>query len=289
MLGGLALGGGLIMRSMVTRRLDEINRTSRVIMRGNIDERIKTYGTKDGFDQLASNLNNMLDEIQLGMNNVRRVSDNIAHDLKTPLSRIKNRLEGLRVHVSGDQVAEKTVNQISSQVDGLLDTFNALLRIGGVEASQKKENFKKTNLVDILNDVHELYEPLVEESGIQFEFHTVDNIPYEADRNMLFQAITNLIDNAIKFTPEGGKITLSGIKVLRKGYRIVVSDTGPGIPPEEYQNVSKRFYRLDTSRTTPGSGLGLALVSAIAQLHEMELEFKPNNPGLCAELIIPRK
>ena len=156
LLGGLALLGGFIMRDMITRRIDGINRTSQKIMQGNIQERIESHGTTDEFDQLAGNLNDMLDEIELGMNNVRRVSDNIAHDLKTPLARIKNRLEELRLQVSGNEKSETMVNQIAMQADQLLQTFNALLRIGRVEANQQKEGFTEHNLVEILYDVQEL-------------------------------------------------------------------------------------------------------------------------------------
>jgi len=288
LLGGLALLGGFIMRDMITRRIDGINRTSRKIMQGNIQERIESHGTTDEFDQLAINLNDMLDEIELGMNNVRRVSDNIAHDLKTPLARIKNRLEELRIQVAGNKKSEKMVNQITMQADQLLLTFNALLRIGRVEANQQKEGFKKLNLVEILYDVQELYEPVFESNELHFDFKVVKSIPYFADRDLLFQAIINLLDNAVKFTPKGGKISLIASKNGRKGHIIEISDTGPGIPEHEHHNITKRFYRLDSSRTTPGSGLGLALVSAIIQLHEMNMSYRDNEPGFIIEILIPK-
>ncbi len=289
LLGGLALLGGFIMRGMITRRLDGINRTSRKIMQGNIHERIESHGTKDEFDQLAINLNDMLDEIELGMNNVRRVSDNIAHDLKTPLARIKNRLEELRIQVSGNEESEVMVHQIASQADQLLETFNALLRIGRIEGNQQKKGFKEINVVEILYDVQELYEPVIESNGLHFEFESIDRIPYLVDRDMLFQAIINLLDNAVKFTPKEGTITLKATRNGRKGYKILISDTGKGIPQHEHHNITKRFYRLDSSRTTPGSGLGLALVSAIVQLHDMRMSFGDNNPGFVVEILIPKK
>jgi signal transduction histidine kinase len=289
LLGGLALTGGFIMKGMLTRRLDGINRTSRKIMQGNIQERIESHGTKDEFDQLAINLNAMLDEIELGMNNVRRVSDNIAHDLKTPLARIKNRLEELRIQVSGDEKSETMVNQIATQADRLLETFNALLRIGRIEASQKKEGFKELNIVDILRDVQELYEPAIEAEGQKFVYESVDKIPYLADRDMLFQALINLLDNAVKFTPKNGVITLCSKRNGRKGHIITVGDSGPGIDKEEHQNITKRFYRIDSSRTTPGSGLGLSLVAAIAQLHGITMTFEDNKPGLLVKLVVPKK
>lgn len=290
MMGGLALLGAAMMRATITRRLEGINRTSRKIMQGNIQERIESRHTKDEFDDLAENLNNMLDQIELGMNNVRRVSDNIAHDLKTPLARIKNRLEGLRIQVSGQEQDEAMVNQIAKDADGLLETFNALLRIARIEASERKEGFKEVDLVSILQDVRELYEPVTEEMNQKFVFNSVDSILYSADRDMLFQAIANLLDNAVKYTPEGGSVNLSAERTKRnKGFKIIISDTGPGIPKSEYSKVTQRFYRLDSSRTTPGSGLGLALVSAILQLHNMEMQFSDNKPGLLVEIFIPRE
>lgn len=289
LLGGLALAGGFIMRGMITRRLDAINRTSRKIMQGDIQERIESNGTQDEFDQLAINLNDMLDEIELGINNVRRVSDNIAHDLKTPLARIKNRLEELRIQVSGDAKSKTMVNQITIQADRLLETFNALLRIGRIEASQRKQGFKKLNIVDILCDVKELYEPVIEARGQKFVFESIEKISYLADRDMLFQALINLLDNAIKFTPENGTISLKAKINGRKGHIITIGDSGPGIDQDEYQNITKRFYRIDSSRTTPGSGLGLALVAAIVQLHDIKMTFEDNQPGLLVKLDIPRK
>ena len=290
MMGGLALLGAAMMRATITRRLEEINRTSRKIMQGNIQERIESRQTKDEFDDLAGNLNNMLDQIELGMNNVRRVSDNIAHDLKTPLARIKNRLEELRIQVSGQEQDEAMVNQIASDADRLLETFNALLRIARIEASERKEGFKEIDLVSILQDARELYEPVTEEKGQHFVFSSVDSILYSADRDMLFQAIANLLDNAVKYTPAGGTVSLHAERAKRnKGFKILISDTGPGIPKSEYSKVTQRFYRLDSSRTTPGSGLGLALVSAILQLHDMEMQFSDNEPGLFVEIFIPRE
>lgn len=288
MMTALALVGAAMMRETITRRLDGINRTSRKIMRGAFQERIDSRGTHDEFDQLANNLNDMLDQIELGMNNVRRVSDNIAHDLKTPLARIKNRLEELRIQVSGEESTELMVNQIASEADRLLETFNALLRIARIEASERKEGFKEVDIASIVHDVRELYEPLTEDKNLQFIFECVDSIRYQADRDMLFQAIANLLDNAVKYTPENGVITLKALQDGRRGYKIIVSDTGPGIPQTEYQKVTQRFYRLDSSRTTPGSGLGLALVSAILQLHGMQMNFADNQPGLFVEITIPK-
>lgn len=287
--GGIALIGAYIMRRMITLRLDGINTASSKIMQGNIDERIEYKGTQDEFDQLALNLNDMLDEIELGMNNVRRVSDNIAHDLKTPLARIKNRLEELRIQVSGDEQSEMMVNQIAMQADRLLETFNALLRIGRIEASKKKEGFKQINIADILQDVQELYGPVIESHEQKLIFESVENIPYLADRDMFFQAIVNVLDNAVKFNPKGGVISLSAIKNGRKGHVITISDSGPGIDEEEYQNITKRFYRIDSSRTTPGSGLGLSLVAAIVQLHGITMTFDDNKPGLSVRFEIPKK
>lgn len=275
----LGIVGGIMMRRTLTRRLFAINQTSRRIMMGDLRNRITTYGTGDEFDELANNLNRMLDQIEHGMEGVRRVSDNIAHDLKTPLARLKNRVEELHLMVSGNNVQEQAVEQIIAEADGLLVTFNALLRIARIEYSEKRSDFKEIDLNSILVDIQELYEPLIEEKRQTLTVKLGKPILIQADRDMLFQAFANLIDNAMKYTPELGQISIES-KQGRKGWEVVISDNGVGLDHEEYEKITQRFYRVDPSRTTPGSGLGLALVSAVLNLHEFELRFFDNEPGL---------
>lgn len=275
----LGLISGYMLRQTLRSRLGAINQTSRKIMMGDLRKRIATRGTGDEFDELAINLNSMLDQIEHGMEGVRRVSDNIAHDLKTPLARLKNRVEELRRGVLGNQENEIAVEKILGEADGLLATFNALLRIARIEYREQRKDFKSVDINSILYDLQELYEPLTEEKQQSFEVQITKPMLVLADRDMLFQAFANLLDNAIKYTPEKGAVVIRSFKENRKWF-IEIADNGPGIPAEEHEKVVQRFYRLDESRTTPGSGLGLALVFAVLKVHRFELSFSDNNPGL---------
>ncbi|WP_353411500.1 HAMP domain-containing sensor histidine kinase [Arenicella sp. 4NH20-0111] len=284
----LALGaiGGLMMRQTLGSRLSAINQTARKIMQGDLRKRIATKGSGDEFDELASNLNSMLDQIEGGMEGVRRVSDNIAHDLKTPLARLKNRVEELRFKVAGNIEQETSVDQILHEADGLLATFNALLRIARIEYSEQRRGFKNVDINSILYDIEELYDPLIEEKGQHLNVQLGTSIELWADRDMLFQAFANLIDNAIKYTPEKGLISIRSHSKDGIWY-LTIADNGPGIPEIEHEKVVQRFYRLDQSRTTPGSGLGLALVFAVLKVHGMELKFDDNKPGLLVSVSTP--
>ena len=275
----LGIIGGLMMRQTLSSRLSSINQTSREIMQGHLRRRIDTSGTGDEFDQLANNLNSMLDQIEHGMEGVRRVSDNIAHDLKTPLARLKNKVEELKFEVAGNKHHETKIDQIIGEADGLLGTFNALLRIARIEYSEQRESFRTVDINSILYDLQELYEPLIEERGQSLIVEISKPMKVFADRDMLFQAFANLLDNAIKYTPQEGKIHIRSYTEKRQSH-IEISDNGPGIPEEEHEKVVQRFYRLDQSRTTPGSGLGLALVFAVLKLHKLDLKFINNKPGL---------
>jgi len=281
----LGIIGGIMMRQTLRSRLGAINQTSRKIMMGDLRMRITTRGTGDEFDELATNLNSMLDQIEHGMDGVRRVSDNIAHDLKTPLARLKNRVEELKIKVAGNPEEEAAVDQIIHEADGLLATFNALLRIARIEYSEQRKGFKPVDVNSILYDLQELYEPLIEERGQTLLVEISKPMVLAADRDMLFQAFANLLDNAIKYTPEQGNITIKAFKESKK-WHIEISDNGPGIPEAEYEKVTQRFYRLDQSRSTPGSGLGLALVYAVLKLHQLELSFSDNKPGLSVRVTI---
>jgi signal transduction histidine kinase len=275
----LALVGGSMMSRSMVRRLETINETSREIMQGDLSRRIPTKGSGDDFDQLTDNLNSMLDRIELLMEDVRRVSDNIAHDLRTPLSRLRQHLEMLKMHNSSDEQQRESVEQALAEADGLLATFNALLRIARIESAARRAGFTDVDLAALAQDVAELYEPLAEDRQQRFTTNVQDAVHIDGDRDLLFQAVANLIDNAIKYTPVGGEIELI-LQAPGKGARIIVADNGPGIPAEAREQVLQRFFRLDTSRTTPGSGLGLSLVAAVAKLHRAQLLLSDNGPGL---------
>jgi signal transduction histidine kinase len=276
----LALLGGFMMSRSVNRRLDTINRASREIMSGNLNQRIPHRGSGDEFDQLSDNLNNMLDQIEALMDGVRRVSDNIAHDLRTPLARLRNRLESLSMQPPGDdQARREMVEQALAEADGLLGTFNALLRIARLEADARRAGFAPLELGQVLADVVELYEPVAEENRQRVELVRESEFTLVGDRDLLFQAFTNLLDNAVKYTPPEGLIRA---RVYAAG--VSVCDSGPGVPEREKDKVFQRFYRVDSSRSTPGSGLGLSLVKAVASLHDLRVRLTDADPGLCVVL-----
>ena len=282
----LALLGGVVMSRGMLRRIELINQTSRNIMAGDLSQRIPIRGSGDELDQLAGNLNTMIDEIERLMDGIRHVSDNIAHDLRTPLTRLRNRLEQLLVDLEDGSPYRSQVEHGIAEADQLLATFAALLRIARIEAGGHKARFKAVDLAALVGDAAELYEALAEEKQLRFSTRVDASVSLEGDRDLLFQALTNLIDNAIKYTPAGGEVSLE-LKHVGKTVDIVVSDTGSGIAEAERDKVGQRFYRLESSRNTPGSGLGLSLVKAVAKLHRATLLLEDNAPGLKATLRLP--
>ncbi len=278
-LGG---GGGFVLSHRVIKRLESINITSREIINGDLSRRSPLHQSGDEFDTLASNLNLMLDRIEELMDDVRRVSDNIAHDLRTPLARLRNRLELLRAEQEKTGQDPTLAEQAISEADGLLKTFTALLRIARIETRQRKDAFNDVDIRALLHDVVELYEPLAEDKGLSLNLQIDANVHIQGDRDLLFQAMANLLDNAIKYTPAEGQIQIN-----LDSHRISISDSGPGIPENERQQVFQRFYRLEKSRTTPGSGLGLSLVDAVAKIHGMSVKLEDNQPGLRVECEFP--
>jgi signal transduction histidine kinase len=286
----------------------EINRAIRRIMAGDLSQRLPRNQSGDEFDQLTDNLNRMLERIEGLMDGVRQMSDNIAHDLKTPLARLRNRLvelqqrletegeSGAGVHGGAQDVANAwadTATQADEaraaaddalrEADALLATFGALLRIARIEASARREGFATVQLAGLVHDVAELYEPLAEERGQRLVVDVGAGADVRGDRDLLFQALANLVDNAIKYAPEGGQVVVAlgrdgGCPVL------TVTDNGPGVPPQDRDKVFQRFWRGDGSRTTPGSGLGLSLVEAVAALHETEVALEDARPGLRVRL-----
>jgi signal transduction histidine kinase len=279
----MALAGGIMLSRRTMRRLEAINETSRRIMHGDLSRRIPTRSTDDDFDQLADNLNSMLDTIEQLMEDVRRVTDNVAHDLRTPLTRLRNRLENLK----GDSNVDKSsVEAALADADGLLDTFNALLRIASIESGRRRAAFESIPLDDVVRDVTELYEPLAEQKRQKLDVSVSDDVRVRGDRDLLFQAFANLLDNAIKYTPQGGSIRVT-LEDGASGPRIRIIDSGPGIPQQSRDQVFKRFFRLEESRHTPGNGLGLSLVEAVARLHNASIELG-GEPGLDVSLAFPK-
>lgn len=282
----LALAGGLVLSRGVLRRIERINHTSRAIMAGHLEQRMPLSGSGDEFDQLAQNLNLMLDQIERLMNGLREVTDNIAHDLRSPLTRLKSRLEsGLRETLDGARY-RATMEQTLSEVDGVLATFNALLRIAQTEAGAHRSDWVPLDLGTIARDVAELYQPAIEEQGDTLTTHIDAGLVLHGSRELVAQALANLLDNAIKYTPRGSRIELGATR-SDGAIELSVSDNGPGIPIEARERVLERFVRLDVSRHQPGSGLGLSLVRAVANLHHAALELSDNHPGLKVTLRFP--
>ncbi len=279
----LALVGGITMSRSTVRRIEEINQTSREIMSGDLSRRVPTTGTADDFDQLAANLNAMLDEIERLMGGVRQVSDNVAHDLRTPLTRLRNRLEQLRSELGDTSPHKEHVERSIADADQLLSTFGALLRIARIEAGGHRPDRVPVDLGTLVQDAAELYEALAEEKRLNVDASLASSATIQGDRDLLFQAVTNLLDNAVKYTPEGGRVALE-VKRTEDAVDVTVSDSGSGIPAEERDKVLQRFYRLERSRRAPGSGLGLSLVAAVARMHHAALLLEDNAPGLKATL-----
>lgn len=274
---GLALVGGFMISRSTSRRIEVINQTSRRIMNGHLALRIPTRGTGDDFDQLAENLNQMLDRIVHLMEGVRHVSDSIAHDLRTPLTRLRTQLENTLLTVQ-DEGARDQVARAVSEADQLLATFNALLRIARLEMTGRSNDKAPLQLGPLVKDACELYEVLAEEKSQSLVLDIRQDVMVEADRDLLFQAVSNLIDNAIKYTPENGTID---IMVSQEGNDALleVADSGIGVPDSEKSKVFERFYRVAKSRSLPGNGLGLSLVSAVVDMHQGRIELADHYPG----------
>jgi signal transduction histidine kinase len=275
----LALAGGLAMSYGVLRRVESISRASRAIMAGDLGRRVPVRGTGDEFDHLSASLNAMLDRIQSLMLGLQQVSSDIAHDLRTPLTRLRQRLELARRR-------EHTVEQLHSSLDGaianadtILETFSALLRIAQIEAGTRRSGFTSVALSPLLNGLIEAYQPVAEEKGQTLRGRIAPDLQVRGDRELLTQLFSNLIENAIGHSPSGTEISVEA-ECPRGEVTVAVADNGPGIPAEFRDKVLQRFYRLEASRTTPGSGLGLSLVAVIATLHEARFTLRDNAPGL---------
>jgi signal transduction histidine kinase len=280
----LAAGGGAALGVGFLRRIEEINRTTRSIMDGDLSKRVPASGGGDEMDQLAVNLNAMLDRIQVLMDSLKRVSDDIAHDLRTPLSRLRHRLEAARVKAGSD--GEPVIEQSIAELDAILETFSALLRISQIEAGARRAAFSDVSLGQILSTVSEAYAPVAEDRSQRLEAVIDRTLSIHGDRDLLTQMVANLIENAIRHCPAGAGITV-GLRQEAGTSILCVADTGPGIPAPEREKVFRRFYRLEASRTTSGSGLGLALVKAVADLHDASVEMADNHPGLRVTVRFP--
>ena len=281
---GLALAGGLVVGTVFLRRLTGVNRAVEHIMLGNFAERLPTIGMSPEFDHLSGNLNRMLDRIEALLEGMRQVSTDIAHDLRTPLTRLRYRLELLKEAPSA--VTEAQIDAAIAQTDEILGVFRALLRISSLEAGAGRSRIAEVDLSSCLLQLIDAYRPVAEDAQHILTSTIETGVCGRADREMLVQAVTNLIENAIFHTPAGSRIVVT-LARRDDGILLVVADDGPGIPAGERDRVLRRFYRLDSSRGTPGSGLGLALVSAVASIHGATPRLAENGPGLRVELLLP--
>ena len=275
----LALAGGVALSQGFLRRVDEINRTTCAIMGGDLANRIRTTGSGDELDQLGRNLNAMLDRLQGLMEGLKQVSSDIAHDLRTPLSRLKQRLEAVRSEANSVQEYKEAVDQAVQDADMALSIFGALLRIAQIESGTRRANFSDLDLSALLENLAITYAAVADDMGKTLVSSINPNIHIRGDRELLTQLFVNLIENALRHTPNGATVSIS-LASRDTGPIAEVSDNASGIPEGERRNVFKRFYRLERSRSTPGSGLGLALVAAVADLHTARVELVDNEPGL---------
>jgi signal transduction histidine kinase len=280
----LGLLGGVFTSRQVLRRVEKLGRSLGRIMKGDMSERVPLAGSGDEFDQLSERLNDMLAEFEALVASVRSVTDNVAHDLRIPLNRIRARIE---LELSRPEPPSRAVlEQSLADIEALLATFNGLLTIAQAEAGERAMAFDSVDLGAALRDIAELYEPLAQDKQVRLDNGAPDALVVRGNRPLLTQALANLIDNAVKYTPAGGSVRLSGM-IGADGVRIGIADSGPGIPLDQRVRVFERFYRLDTTRSTPGSGLGLSLVKAVMDAHGARITLSDAEPGLRVELIFP--
>jgi signal transduction histidine kinase len=267
-------------------RIEAINATSRAIMQRGLGERIPVRGTRDEWDHLAANLNSMLDRIEALMAQVKQVTDNVAHDLRTPLTRMRGRLEKAYNTQGATERERALIGDTLADLDGVLRMFASLTRISQIEANERSDAARPVDLSEIAREVTELFDAAAEDKGGRLAVTGNDGVRILGDRDLLFDALSNLVDNAIKHGRDGGHVSVA---VSQNGgaSEICVADDGPGIPADERERVFNRFYRLERSRQTPGNGLGLSLVAAVARLHGANVAMEDNAPGLRARIRFP--
>ena len=288
----LALIGGIFISRYAARRAEQLTRTTEAVVAGNLYVRAPVQGSGDEFDRLATHLNTMLEKLERLMASSRHTGDSIAHDLRSPLSRLRNRLETALLGEMNTETARETLAHTVEEVDRVLATFNAILRLSRLDAGAEGR-LVRFDMREMLLELADLYEPACEDAGLKFESDIGHSLFVLGDRELLAQAISNLLDNAIKYTPENGSISL---KAMRTNDEIIieVSDTGPGIAEDMRERAKERFFRLDEARTQSGSGLGLALVDSVADLHKGEIELlwahqEPEPFGLKTVFSLPRE
>ncbi len=290
----LGIGGGIFVSRRVLRRVDALTNTAHTIMAGNLSGRLPVGGSGDELDRLADNFNAMLARIEALMHGLKEVSDNVAHDLKTPLTRLRNRCEEALRSAKEPADYRSVLEATIAESEELIRTFNALLMIARAESGEARDDMTEFDAAEIARGIAELYEPLAEDTGLSLRVEA-EAAPVKANRELVSQALANLVDNAIKYArvevrSANGKPSeiLVTAKSVNNRIQLAVSDNGPGIPEGDRGRVVERFVRLEQSRSRPGSGLGLSLASAVARLHGGELQLSDNAPGLRAVIELPR-
>ena len=290
----LGLAGGFFVTRRVLKRFDAMTETTQRIMGGDLSERLPVTGTGDELDRLAINLNDMLDRIEALMRGLKEVSDNIAHDLKTPLTRLRNRCEAALRTAKSETEYRAALHAMIEESDGLIRTFDALLMIARAESGQARDNMIEFDAAEIVRGVAELYEPLAEEKGLKLIVDAPAPATIKGNRELLSQSLSNLVDNAVKYAPVAGRAESARqdimLGVREEGARVLitVADRGPGIAEADRARAVERFVRLTQSASEPGSGLGLSLASAVARLHGGELTLQDNEPGLRVVISLPK-
>jgi len=282
----IAIAGGFLLSQSFLRRIDAITKTCRAIMTGHLGDRIPVHGARNELDRLAMTINDMLDRIGVLMESLRQVSNDIAHDLRTPLAHLRYRLERARSEARTTDAYAAAVDGAIADADTLLSLFAALLRIAQIEAGARRAGIEDVDLNGLLARAADLYRPALDDGAHPFEVLPGASGVVRGDPQLLLQLIANLLDNAIRHTPPGTRISLSTATIDGRA-ALIVADRGPGIAEADREKVFGRFYRCEQSRTTPGSGLGLTLARAIVELHEAEIELRDNAPGLKAVVTFP--
>jgi signal transduction histidine kinase len=283
----LGLVGAIVIRTLFRRMIQDIAATTRAISRGDLTRRVPKTGDGDEFDELAEIINDMLDRITRLMDGVREVSNSIAHDLRTPITRARTRLEDAALHASSPDELKSAIERATDDLDGVVAVFQALLRIAEIEAGARRAAFATIDLAPVLDDIDDLYHAVAEERGLFLRTSIARPLVMLGDRELIQQAVTNLLENALKFSPPGSLIVFRAV-LAGSTIEITIADHGPGISEGDRLRATERFFRAESARSTTGSGLGLALVSAVAQLHNGTLTLSDNHPGLRTLIALPQ-
>ena len=280
----LAVGGGIFLSSRVLRRIETIARTAEAIIEGDISRRIPRRGAPDDLDRLAATLNRMLDRMTGLMETLRHISNDVAHDLRTPLGRLRRNLEEASHTASSQEEFRRVLDRAVTEVDGILDTFGAILRIAQIESGSRRSGFQRILLSELVAEVCDTFAPSIEESGRSLTSAIQPDCWIQGDRELLVQSLANLLENTIAHTPVGAHVTAS-LARNHNDIELSIADDGPGVPAAMRKSIFKRFYRVEQSRTAAGNGLGLSIVAAVAELHAAKIFANDNRPGLKIGLV----